>query len=171
MKLLLHFFAGALALAIALPAARAQVAGSRDPAFNPNVPSLADDIDPYSVRATAVQPDGKIVIAGNLGPVGGQPRGGLARLHPNGTVESTATFSGYNPVGGGISSGSGTYFGSPANSGPGADGNDYDHDGSVNVLEFATHRDPTRAGGATGVLSINGGSGIPLPARHGGGAR
>ena len=38
MKTLLHIFAGALALAIALPAACAQIAGSLDPAFNPKVP-------------------------------------------------------------------------------------------------------------------------------------
>ncbi|MFN0130340.1 MAG: cadherin-like beta sandwich domain-containing protein [Verrucomicrobiales bacterium] len=109
MKMLCLIFAGALALTIALPATRAQVAGSLDPAFNPNVPPLADDIDPYIVRATVVQPDGKIIIAGNFGTVGGEFRGGLARLLPDGTVESTATFSGFNPVGGGISSGSGIY--------------------------------------------------------------
>ncbi len=45
MKMLLHIFTGALALANALPAARAQGAGSLDPAFNPHVSGaiLSDD--------------------------------------------------------------------------------------------------------------------------------
>ncbi|MEI7908716.1 MAG: putative Ig domain-containing protein [Verrucomicrobiota bacterium] len=37
-----------------------------------------------------------------------------------------------------------TYFGSPDNSGDGADLNDFDHDGIVNLLEFAFGLDPTQ---------------------------
>ena len=37
-----------------------------------------------------------------------------------------------------------TYFGSPANSGAGADFNDFDHDGIVNLIEFGFGLDPTK---------------------------
>lgn len=40
----------------------------------------------------AVQTDGKIVIGGQFQNIGGQPRYKLARLNPDGTAESTATF-------------------------------------------------------------------------------
>jgi uncharacterized delta-60 repeat protein len=45
-----------------------------------------------NVRAIAVQRDGKILIAGDFFNIGGQPRGNIARLNPDGTVESTLTF-------------------------------------------------------------------------------
>ncbi|MCX6876480.1 MAG: choice-of-anchor D domain-containing protein [Verrucomicrobia bacterium] len=45
-----------------------------------------------SVFNFAVQPDGKIVVAGIFGTVNGQPRGGIARLNADGSLESTATF-------------------------------------------------------------------------------
>ncbi len=67
------------------PSLHAQVAGSLDSAFNPNVSGSY-------VLATAVQPDGKIVIGGSFSSVGGQPRSNFARLNPDGTVESTTTF-------------------------------------------------------------------------------
>jgi hypothetical protein len=41
-----------------------------------------------------------------------------------------------------------TWFGSKADSGNGANGNDYDHDGISNLLEFAFGLDPTRPGAA-----------------------
>ena len=76
-------------LAVVLIAAPAtlfsQVAGSLDPAFNPNV-------DGDYVLATAVQPDGKILVGGRFFYVGDQPRNNIARLNPDGSVESTATF-------------------------------------------------------------------------------
>ncbi len=110
MKLFLRLFNAALALALVFPAILyAQIAGTLDPAFDPDVPPLADDIDPYNVRAAAVQPDGKIIIAGNFSRVGGEFRSSLARLHPDGTLESTTTFSDGNPVGSSISSGSGVF--------------------------------------------------------------
>ncbi len=43
-----------------------------------------------------------------------------------------------------------TYFGSPDNTGDGADLNDFDHDGIVNLLEFAFGLDPTQ--NSTGML-------------------
>jgi hypothetical protein len=48
------------------------------------------------------------------------------------------------------------YFGSPDNSGHGADGNDFDFDGLSNLLEFATGNDPTQANGTPGDLALNG---------------
>ena len=83
--------------------------GTVDPDFNPNVPPPGAGSDPYTVRVAAVQPDEKIVIAGNFATVGGQSRDSLARLNADGTVESTATFVGYDPVGTGGSSASGVY--------------------------------------------------------------
>ena len=44
------------------------------------------------INALAVQPDGKIVIAGYFLEVNGSVRTRIARLLPNGSVESTATF-------------------------------------------------------------------------------
>ena len=44
------------------------------------------------VACVAVQPDGKILIAGSFTVVNGQARNRIARLNPDGTVESTATF-------------------------------------------------------------------------------
>jgi uncharacterized delta-60 repeat protein len=58
--------------------------GSLDTAVNPDVNG--------AVNAIAVQPDGKIVIAGDFTQVGGQARGRIARLLPDGSLESTATF-------------------------------------------------------------------------------
>ena len=39
-----------------------------------------------------VQPDGKILLGGTFTTINGQPRNYIARLEPNGSVESTATF-------------------------------------------------------------------------------
>jgi len=47
------------------------------------------------------------------------------------------------------------YFGSPANSGPGGNNNDFDQDGVINLLEYALGRDPTSA------LSGDGRSALP----------
>jgi uncharacterized delta-60 repeat protein len=48
------------------------------------------------------------------------------------------------------------HFGSAANSGNGADGNDFDFDGVANLIEFATGSDPTQINDAPGVLTRNG---------------
>src|SRR5215207_2709210 len=63
---------------------RATVAGKVDSEFAPYV-------DGY-IQAVAVQPDGKILIAGQFTHVNGEPRNSLARLLPDGTVEDAATF-------------------------------------------------------------------------------
>jgi len=44
------------------------------------------------VFAMALQPDGMILIAGDFASVGGEARGGIARLHPDGSIENTGTF-------------------------------------------------------------------------------
>ena len=49
-----------------------------------------------------------------------------------------------------------TYFGSPYDAGPGADLNDADGDGIVNLIEFATASDPTAPTLAPGQLVKNG---------------
>jgi uncharacterized delta-60 repeat protein len=54
--------------------------------FNPGIGANGD------VRCVAVQADGKILIAGDFTSVNGQPRSRIARLNPDGTLESTATF-------------------------------------------------------------------------------
>ena len=59
--------------------------GTLDTAFNPTV-------NGSFIQATAVQPDGKILIVGDFTTVGGQTRNRIARLNADGSVESTATF-------------------------------------------------------------------------------
>ncbi len=45
-----------------------------------------------SVSATAVQPDGKIIVVGDFTSIGGQTRNRIARLNADGSLESAATF-------------------------------------------------------------------------------
>jgi uncharacterized delta-60 repeat protein len=54
-------------------------------------------------RCLAVQADGKILVGGIFDRINGQVRNGIARLHPDGTVENTSTFSG-SGVGGVVNS-------------------------------------------------------------------
>lgn len=58
--------------------------------FNPGV--VANNFGAGRVDASAVQPDGKVVIGGNFQLVQGVPRGSIARLHADGSVEDTITF-------------------------------------------------------------------------------
>lgn len=60
--------------------------GSIDRTFNPGAGT--DD----TVYSIVVQPDGKILIGGEFVSVDNEPRNYIARLEPNGRVESTATF-------------------------------------------------------------------------------
>jgi len=57
---------------------------------------------PWGLDCLAVQPDGKLVLAGRFTSINGEARNGIARLHADGTLESTATFN----VGNGINAGS-----------------------------------------------------------------
>src|SRR5664279_709776 len=55
-------------------------AGSLDSSYQPNPSSVVD--------AVAIQTDGKAVIGGSFGTVGGFERHYLARLNTNGTVDA-----------------------------------------------------------------------------------
>jgi uncharacterized delta-60 repeat protein len=57
--------------------------GSRDPTFQPNLGPRG------GLRAVALLPDGKILIGGEFFGVNGVKRNGLARLHPDGTLDTT----------------------------------------------------------------------------------
>ncbi len=64
----------------------AQAPGTLDATFNPNVAGSGSNVNP---SATAVQPDGNIIIAGFFTYVGGTPRSNIARLNGDGSVDST----------------------------------------------------------------------------------
>ncbi len=68
--------------------ARLNLDGTVDATFNPG--TGAND----SVRAIAVQPDGRIIIAGEFTSVAGTTRNRLARLNANGTLDAS-----FNPAG------------------------------------------------------------------------
>jgi uncharacterized delta-60 repeat protein len=56
-------------------------------------PALEGEINGLNgVTDVAVQADGKIVIAGSFGAVNGQPRRGIARLNPDGSLDTNCTF-------------------------------------------------------------------------------
>ena len=59
--------------------------GSRDTNFNPNIGFT----DFLGARAVAVQPDGKVLVAGNFLTVEGIARKGLARLHADGSLDGS----------------------------------------------------------------------------------
>jgi len=67
---------------------QAQSSGVLDPAFNPNVAGGSG-----IVFATSVQPDGKLIIGGNFTAVGGVARSNIARLHADGSLDTTFTAS------------------------------------------------------------------------------
>ena len=75
--------------------------GTLDSAFNPGVGSVGF----WGVNALVVQADGKILVGGDFGTLGGQPCNCLGRLNADGTLDT-----GFNPgpVGGG---GGGFYSG------------------------------------------------------------
>ena len=41
------------------------------------------------VHGVTIQPDGKVIVAGHFDKIGNTPRAGIARLYPDGTVDST----------------------------------------------------------------------------------
>lgn len=63
--------------------ARLHANGSLDTTFNPAVGAN------NWVRGIAVQPDGKLVIAGDFTSFGGAVRNGIARIHANGSLDTT----------------------------------------------------------------------------------
>ncbi len=72
-----------------------QMPGTLDPTFPVSVTGTTDGKSPSAVTATAVQPDGKILIGGNFTTVNGKgvatgtSRGTLARLNPDGSLDPT----------------------------------------------------------------------------------
>ncbi len=63
---------------------RAQPVPTLDSNFHPVITRIGG-----SVSAIAVQPDGKLVLAGAFNAINGVARNGMARLNPDGTVELT----------------------------------------------------------------------------------
>jgi len=81
-----------LVLFVLLPFFISAQPGTLDASFNPldNAPA-----GPYnSVFASVIQPDGKMVIAGNFTSVNGVPRNRIARLESNGDLDPS-----FNPMG------------------------------------------------------------------------
>ncbi len=79
--------------------ARFNADGSLDTTFDPGAGLPASTFE--QIYCMAVQPNGKIVIGGDFLSFAGEPRGGIARLNVDGTLESTLTFnpgSGVNPA-------------------------------------------------------------------------
>ena len=72
-------------LLAAVVAAPGQTPGSLDLSFNANVVADSGGF----VRAAAVQPDGKIIIAGDFRSVRGVERNNIARVHADGTLDMT----------------------------------------------------------------------------------
>ena len=72
--------------------ARLNSDGTLDTSFNPNV--LAPVPYQLIIQGIALQDDGKIIIHGDIVSVGGVGRDGIARLNPDGTLDTD-----WNPVG------------------------------------------------------------------------
>ncbi|MBL9129309.1 MAG: delta-60 repeat domain-containing protein [Verrucomicrobiales bacterium] len=71
-----------------LKVARMNPDGTRDASFDVRVRSgTASSINLGRVAAMAVQPNGKIVVAGGFDRIQGSPRRGIARLNPDGTLD------------------------------------------------------------------------------------
>lgn len=64
-----------------VPARVRAAAGELDPNYRPHLERLA------SIQAQALGPDGTLVVAGPFTEVGGTSRRGLARLHPDGSLD------------------------------------------------------------------------------------
>lgn len=67
--------------------ARLNADGSLDPTFDPGT-GIANG-NPASVRSIAVQPNGKILIAGDFSEFNGTPRIDIARLNADGSLDAT----------------------------------------------------------------------------------
>ncbi len=72
--------------------ARLNTDGSLDLGFDPGTGLSTGTTNSPEVHSIAVQPDGKILIAGNFIEVNGTPRNNLARLNADGSVDT-----GFNP--------------------------------------------------------------------------
>jgi uncharacterized delta-60 repeat protein len=63
---------------------RLEPGGGRDPGLQ-----VALQLEPYANRTAAVQPDGRVLVAGSFTSLNGIARPGLARLEQNGLLDST----------------------------------------------------------------------------------
>lgn len=70
--------------------ARLHPNGSLDTTFNVVIGRAGSTV-PMEVRSIAVQPDGKIVIAGTFDSLGGEPHAYIGRLNSDGTVDGSFT--------------------------------------------------------------------------------
>ena len=82
----LRAFLFAAAAMLCLPALHAQVAGTLDAGYNPNVTGT---LPSNYVLTTAVQPDGKTIIGGSFTAVGGASHVRLARLNADGSADAS----------------------------------------------------------------------------------
>ncbi len=82
-SLLLAAGVGVSCLLGGLSSVRAQSPGSLDTSFDPG--SGTDD----TVYSVAIQPDNKVVIGGNFNHVNGVTRGHIARLNPDGSLDTS----------------------------------------------------------------------------------
>ena len=80
------FCAALLILGSSAPAG-AQTAGQVDPTFDAGI--VDSGFGSSSIRAVALQPDGKILVGGFFTTVGGVSRHGIARLNADGSVDGT----------------------------------------------------------------------------------
>jgi uncharacterized delta-60 repeat protein len=73
--------------------------GNHDASFAPHFASFT-----FLTRASAIQPDGKILISGDFNRANGVLRGRIARFHPNGTLDAAfdASISGSQPASSGF---------------------------------------------------------------------
>lgn len=69
--------------------ARLHADGSLDGSFTPVAIGVGQLSGTAGVFSVIVQPDGRIVIGGHFGVVGGVPRERIARLHPDGSLDTT----------------------------------------------------------------------------------
>jgi len=91
MKTILQFSI-AFALLLVCGKAQAQTAGTLDTSFN-----IGTGFDGYATQAIALQPDGKILAVGWFTSYNGQTVNGIARLNPDGTLDTSFTIgTGFN---------------------------------------------------------------------------
>lgn len=69
----------------AMRLARLYPDGTIDPSFNPGIPDPSNS----AINCIAIQPDGKLLIGGYFTSVGGVARTSLARLHPDGRLDTS----------------------------------------------------------------------------------
>jgi uncharacterized delta-60 repeat protein len=72
-----------------IAAARYNADGTLDPTFGDGGQLTLPQFQPFTVRDVALQPDGKILIAGTAGPWNGPWDFGLVRLLPNGAPDTS----------------------------------------------------------------------------------